>query len=92
MAVIIKLNGIYIGETTKTPIEIRSAESAGFTVLRKRKENKQMSREAYNYKRTAIATAKDLFYPQSVILRLQTATTESEIARIMKTARERMED
>ena len=52
------------------------------------KENKQMSREAYNYKRTAIKTAKDLFYPQSVILRLQSATTESEIARIMKTARE----
>lgn len=51
-----------------------------------------MSRETYNYKRTAIATAKDLFYPQSVILRLQSATTESEIARIMKTARERMED
>ena len=51
------------------------------------KENKQMSREAYNYKRQAIATAKDLFYPQSVILRLQSATTESEIARIMKTAR-----
>ena len=51
-----------------------------------------MSREIYNYKRQAIATAKDLFYPQSVILRLQSATTESEIARIMKTARERMED
>ena len=46
-----------------------------------------MSRETYNYKRTAIRTAKDLFYPQSVILRLQSATTESEIARIMKTAR-----
>ena len=46
-----------------------------------------MSREEYNYKRIAITTAKDLFYPQSVILRLQSATTESEIARIMKTAR-----
>ena len=52
------------------------------------KENKQMSREAYNYKRTAIKTAKELFYPQFVILQLQSATTESEIARIMKTARE----
>ena len=51
------------------------------------KENNKMSRETYNYKRTAIATAKDLHYPQSVILRLQSATTESEIARIMKTAR-----
>ena len=56
------------------------------------RRNNIMSREAYNYKRTAIATAKDLFYPQSVILRLQSATTESEITRIMKTARERMED
>ena len=62
------------------------------TKIQTEKENKQMSREAYNYKRQAIATAKDLFYPQSVILRLQSATTESEIARIMKTARERMED
>ena len=51
-----------------------------------------MSRETYNYKRTAISTAKELFYPESVILRLKSATTESEIARIMKTARERMED
>ena len=40
MSVIIKLNGYYIGETTMTPIEIRKAENAGFTVLRKRKENK----------------------------------------------------
>ena len=47
-----------------------------------------MSRETYNYKRTAIKTAKDLFYPESVMLRFQSATTESEIARIMKTARE----
>ena len=55
------------------------------------KENKQMSREVYNYKRTAIKTARELFYPQSVILRLQSATTESEIARIMRTAREEEE-
>ena len=46
-----------------------------------------MSRETYNYKRQAIVTARELFYPQSVILRLQSATTEIEIARIMKTAR-----
>ena len=51
-----------------------------------------MCRETYNYKRTAIKTAKELFYPNSVILRLQSAKTESEIARIMRTARERMED
>ena len=51
-----------------------------------------MSREIYNYKRQTIKTAKELLYPQSVILRLQSATTESEITRIMKTAREKMED
>ena len=50
-----------------------------------------MSRETYNYKRTAIKTAKELFYHESVILRLQSATTENEIARIMKTAREQEE-
>lgn len=50
-----------------------------------------MSREAYNYKRSAIRAAKDLCYPQNIISRLQSATTESEIARIMRTARERME-
>ena len=52
------------------------------------RRNNIMSRETYNYKRTAIKTARELYYPQSVILRLQSATTESEIARIMKTARE----
>ena len=55
------------------------------------KENNKMSRETYNYKRIAIATAKDLYYPKSVILRLQSATTENEIARIMRTAREEEE-
>ena len=46
-----------------------------------------MSKETYTYKRKAISAAKQLFYPQSVILRLQAATTESEICRIMNTAR-----
>ena len=40
MAVIIKLNGIYIGSTTMTPSEIRKAEKEGFTILRNGKENK----------------------------------------------------
>ena len=48
-----------------------------------------MSKETYNYKRTAIVIAKQLYYPKSVILQLQSATTESEICRIMKTAREK---
>lgn len=38
MEVIIKLSGVYIGETTMTVSEIRNAENAGFTILRKRKE------------------------------------------------------
>jgi plasmid stabilization system protein ParE len=42
----------------------------------------------YNYKRKAITAAKDLFYPKSVISRLQKAETENEIARILHTARE----
>lgn len=40
------------------------------------------------YKRQAIAAAKQLCYPEAVILRLKSATTDSEIARIMRTARE----
>lgn len=35
MAVIIKLNGEYIGETTMTQSEIKNAENTGFTILRK---------------------------------------------------------
>ncbi len=46
-----------------------------------------MSREAYNYKLHAIKAAKDLYYPKEVISRLQSATTESEIERIMTSAR-----
>lgn len=38
MEVIIKLSGVIIGVTTMTPSEIRNAENAGFTILRKRKE------------------------------------------------------
>ena len=38
MAVIIKLNGEYIGATTMTQSEIENAENAGFTILRNGKE------------------------------------------------------
>ena len=38
MAVIIKLNGEYIGKTTMTQSEIKNAENAGFTILRNGKE------------------------------------------------------
>ena len=35
MAVIIKLNGVTIGETTMAQSEIKNAENAGFIILRK---------------------------------------------------------
>ena len=38
MAVIIKLSGVYIGETTMDISEIRKAEKEGFTILRNGKE------------------------------------------------------
>lgn len=47
-----------------------------------------MSRELYNYKRFAIKAAKELFYGENIILQLQSATTEKEISKIMKIARE----
>lgn len=46
-----------------------------------------MSKETYNYKRKAISAAKDLCYPKNVIDKLQAATTDIEIERIMSTAR-----
>ena len=38
MAVIIKLDGVTIGEATMTENEIRNAQDAGFTILRNGKE------------------------------------------------------
>ena len=38
MAVIIRLSGVYIGETTMDISEIRKAEKEGFTIVKK--ENK----------------------------------------------------
>ena len=37
MAVIIKLNGIYIGTAIMTQSEIKKAENAGFAILKKEK-------------------------------------------------------
>ena len=47
-----------------------------------------MSKGTYIYKRQAISAAKQLCYPETIILRLRSATTDSEIARIMRIARE----
>ena len=42
-----------------------------------------MSREMYNYKRTA----RDLCYSDEVIIQIHNAKTENEISRIMREAR-----
>jgi hypothetical protein len=47
-----------------------------------------MSRESYNYKRKAVSAAKDLGYSKEIVNLLKKATSEIEIARIMKSARE----
>lgn len=46
-----------------------------------------MSREMYNYKRTAITTARDLCYSDEVIIQIHNAKTENEISRIMRDAK-----
>lgn len=46
-----------------------------------------MSKEEYNYKRKAITAAKDLGYKPYIIEKLKAATKESDIERIMATAR-----
>jgi vacuolar-type H+-ATPase subunit C/Vma6 len=46
-----------------------------------------MSREQYNYKRATIKAAKELHYDETFIQRLIQSQSETEIARIMRTAR-----
>ena len=46
-----------------------------------------MSREMYNYKRTAITTARDLCYSDEVRIQTHNARAENEISRIMRDAR-----
>lgn len=46
-----------------------------------------MSKETYNYKRTAITTARDLCYSNEVIIQIHSAKSENEISRIMRDAR-----
>lgn len=47
-----------------------------------------MSRSLYNYKRSAQKIARELGYGKAVISAIYFAESETEIARIMKTARE----
>lgn len=51
-----------------------------------------MSLECYNYQRQAIAAARELYYPDSVIEQLKEAKTEFEIACIMTTARKKQKE
>ena len=46
-----------------------------------------MSKETREYRRFAITAARDLFYPDAVIVELRKAQTEDEITRIMTNAR-----
>ena len=54
----------------------------------KYQEEKQMSRELYNYKRKATVAAKDLWYGDDVLAAIDHATTVNEGVRIMKKARD----
>lgn len=49
-----------------------------------------MSRDLYNYKRKATTAARDLRYSSDIILRITNANSVAEVARIMRTERERM--
>lgn len=48
-----------------------------------------MTKALYLYKETATTASRQLGYPESVREAIRNATTESEIARIMKSAREK---
>lgn len=48
-----------------------------------------MKKDTYNYKREAIRAAKELCYGKEVIAALKAAKTETEVCRIMTTARNR---
>ena len=50
-------------------------------------ERKQKQFE--NFKKEEKRIAKELFYPYSVMTKIENATSESEVIRIMKTAREK---
>lgn len=51
-----------------------------------------MSKEMYNYKRTAITAARDLGYSNNVISAINDAKSVNEISRIMRNARLSQED
>lgn len=48
MAVVIKLNGEYVGVTHMSKSEIRSAESAGFTVIEASETYEQVDKDMEN--------------------------------------------
>lgn len=56
--------------------------------IKVRRENKNMSKELYNYKRTAKRAAKELFYGNVTIDKIDKAVSIPEIERIMRDARQ----
>lgn len=78
---------------TRRPMRIKGGYRVVTVLIRqinynKYQEEKQMSRELYNYKRKATTAAKDLWYGDDVLAAIDHATTVNEVARIMKKARE----
>lgn len=54
-------------------------------------DEKKKQKQFENFKKEEIRIAKELCYPTSVRTRIANATSEGEIIRIMKTAREKGE-
>lgn len=52
-------------------------------------DEEKKQKQFKNFKKDEIRIAKELCYPTSVRTRIANATSESEIIRIMKTAREK---
>ena len=53
------------------------------------KDEEKKRKQFENFKKDEIRIAKELCYPNSVRTRIANATSESEVIRIMKTAREK---
>lgn len=52
-------------------------------------DEEKKQKQLKNFKKDEIRIAKELCYPTSVLTRIANATSEPEIIRIMKTAREK---
>ena len=52
-------------------------------------DEEKKKKQFENFKNDEIRIAKELCYPYSVMTKIENATSESEVIRIMKTAREK---